>query len=112
MSYASNLLNALLNIKVCNNEKQIVEAIEDCFNGKDLCGKDACEYVKTETEDIMGRINVKEFKNYYFYAEKETERKDFIKNKDCNADSVGMLVDRTVSGLNNNENYIVTLKIC
>ena len=111
ISYASNLLNALLNVKICDNTKQISEAIVDCFNTKDVCGKDACEYVSTEIRDIMERLGVKEFKNYYIYAQIGSQRQDFNKNKDCNADSAGRQVDRDVIG-QNNEDYKINLKIC
>ncbi len=102
--YADHLLNAILNVKIC--DKQVSEIIVDCFNKLDICKKDSCEYVKTQTEDIMTKLNVKEFRNYYFYAEKDGEREKF--SSECDP---GTVVDRTIVGTND-EDYKVVLKLC
>lgn len=106
IGYASNLLSSVLNVQVCNNTKQISEAIVACFNDQQICDMDACDYVKSETKVIMDRIDIKEFENYYFYAERGSEKKEF--SKEC---KFGTQVDSKIVGPSN-ENYQVNLKLC
>lgn len=52
ITQAYNMMNALSNIKVCNNVS-IAEGFYICNHGGELCGEDACNYLDTQIDSIV-----------------------------------------------------------
>lgn len=105
-SYASNLLSAVLNVKICNETKQVKEAIVSCFNEEELCDKDACNLVSEEVNKIISEITVKDFRKYTFKAKRDGEGKKF--KEEC---KTGTNIMTKITG-NSDENYEINLQIC
>jgi len=50
---AYNLMNAVLNVKVCDGNVSVRDAIKACKEGEDLCGDNACIYIGDEIKTIV-----------------------------------------------------------
>ncbi len=66
---AYNLMNAVLNVKVCEGNVSVRDAIKACKEGGDLCGEDTpCTYIKEEIEKIVSMSMPKNYVDYEFIA--------------------------------------------
>ncbi len=54
-----NLINALLNIQICNGTS-IRQATHACNTGQTMCNQDACTYTSTEIGQIIEKATYKE----------------------------------------------------
>lgn len=67
---AYNLMNSILNIKLCNNNVTVRDAIKACKFGNMLCGQDACSYLENELKSIISVSTPKDYLDYEFKAGK------------------------------------------
>ncbi|HLC85838.1 MAG TPA: hypothetical protein VJG30_00935 [Candidatus Nanoarchaeia archaeon] len=105
-SYAINLLNSLLNVKVCEETIMIGEAMVECFNEGKICEKEACEYLKPQIEEIIAAVGLKDFKKYSLWIEKGDNVKYIT--EDC---TTGVKADELLK-TDDNEDYTVNFRIC
>ncbi len=107
VAYINNLLNAMLNVKVCDETWQFSDEIVACFNGEDLCGENSCEFLKSEIDKVMAAVGLKGLRTYYLWIESENEKK-VILGEECKS---GSKADIKISGRNDRV-YEVNLKLC
>ena len=86
---AYNLMNAVLNVKVCDNNVSVRDAIKACKEGGYLCGEDsACIYIGEEIKTIVSMSMPKDYADYEFIAGKPVSsgcEQPFldVKSKEC-----------------------------
>ena len=87
---AYNLMNAVLNVKVCWGNVSVRDAIKACKEGGNLCGEDedACIYIGDEIKTIVSMSMPKDYADYQFIAGKPVSsgcEQPFldVKTKEC-----------------------------
>lgn len=105
-SYAINLLNSLLNVKVCEETTMLGEAMVECLNEGKVCEEDACEYLKPQIEEIISAVGLKDYKKYSLWIEKNDNVKYLA--EDC---KTGVKADELLKTEDNDE-YTVNFRIC
>ena len=86
---AYNLMNAVLNVKVCWGNVSVRDAIKACKEGRYLlCGEDACIYIGDEIKTIVSMSMPKDYADYQFIAGKPVSsgcEQPFldVKTKEC-----------------------------
>src|SRR3989344_8634101 len=85
---AYNLMNAVLNVKVCDGNVSVRDAIKACKEGEDLCGDNACIYIGDEIKTIVSMSMPKDYADYQFIAGKPVSsgcEQPFldVKSKEC-----------------------------
>ena len=83
-----NLMNAVLNVKVCDGNVSVRDAIKACKEGGDLCGDNACIYIGDEIKTIVSMSMPKDYADYEFIAGKPVSsgcEQPFldVKSKEC-----------------------------
>jgi len=82
-SYVINTLTALTNIQICeSNPIKFKDVVSACLNQQNICETEACNYLKTQTEIIMGSIGISNKYKYSLFIEKENNRIDIKKQCD------------------------------
>src|SRR3989344_6633814 len=105
-SYTINWLNSILNVNVCNNTISYKSSLIECYNDGNVCGESACDYLKSESNNIINSIGLKEYKNYTFWIQSGEDIK-FIENE-C---KIGVKADEVILSDNGDE-YTVNFRIC
>ena len=107
-AYSIGLLNALLNVKVCEEAQiRVGDGLVKCYEGgQEICSQEACEYLKGQMKDIIGSVGLKNYKSYSFWIEKSGEPKNLF--EDC---KTGVKTDEVIIA-DNNEEYTVNFRIC
>ena len=67
---ATNLINALMNIRLCDNKFTMKESLILCGNKELLCDEDACNYIKDQLKLIDDNIDYK----HSFYVKKDQDK--------------------------------------
>ena len=106
VNYASNLLNSMLNVKICDRKTGLDEGMITCFNGGKICEQEACDYLKSEIQAIIDSVGLEKYKDYSVWVESKG-RNEFISNN-CRT---GVKVDSKVVG-ENKIAYQVNLQLC
>jgi len=116
IAYVNNLMGAVLNIEICENERgvsNIEGAVISCFDGQaygesgELCnGLGACDYSKAEIRSIIGELELKKIRKFSVSVEKSNSVVDII--KDCETGIVG----RTRVITPEREAYTVKFTVC
>ena len=108
---AYNLMNAVLNVKVCWGNVSVRDAIKACKEGEDLCGDNACIYIGDEIKTIVSMSMPKDYADYQFIAGKPVSsgcEQPFldVKSKEC---KYGVTSPRYI---NVEAEYCTLLKLC
>jgi len=102
-SYSNNLLNALYNMKYC--EVSFSDVLDLCYSDKILCDKNACDYIKEETNNIIKSVGLEKQRNYSLWLE-QGDNKEIFKSQ-C---SSGIKTDIQVAS--EDKIYTVNLQLC
>ena len=106
-AYIINTLNAVLNVKICNNEIQLQDAVSKCFEkSENICGEEACGYIKKQIEPIMTSVLINTNYKYSFYFENDEDT--FNINKEC---EYGSKADITIVGIDGGY-YMANMQLC
>ena len=108
---AYNLMNSILNVKVCGNNVSIRNAIGVCKNNGDLCGENACNYIEKELEGIIKVSMPKDYSEYGFIAGKPLQNsceEAFLEVKEGGC-KYGVASPRYI---NVEYDYCIVLKLC
>lgn len=115
-TYVNNLMGAVLNMGICENERGIDSlegAVVTCFDegdysgGESLCnGMGSCDYSKTEIKRIMSELELKKYRKLSVSVEKNNNVVDII--GDCEIGIVGRT--RVITPMR--EAYTVKFTIC
>lgn len=100
---SNNLISGLLNIKVCDGNYKISEAVLACSVNEPVCDQNACEFLK---EEIISIFSVLEVENYSFYVLEGEEV--FLSIGDC---EYGVVTGSYALG-GQFRDFIVQLKLC
>ncbi len=108
VAYLTNLMGAVLNIKVCDQAPvKVEEALIKCYENEPFCdASEPCIYVKSEIEEIIGSVGLKNYKNYSVWIEKGSDKVDIIPR--C---ETGILSHTTLVTANN-EHYTAYFRVC
>ncbi len=116
IAYVNNLMGAVLNMEICENDRginNIEGAVISCFDGQSyggtglLCdGLGACDYSKAEIKRIIGELELKKVRKFSVSVEKNNNVVDII--KDCETGIVG----RTRVITQEREAYTVKFTVC
>lgn len=111
--YATNLMGALLNIEVCEQEYKLDEVLVRCFEDSQgystgvFCNDlGSCDYAKEEIEKIMADLELKSYQKYSISIKEGSE--SFVLKEDC---ETGILAS-TVVITPEQEHYTVDFRIC
>ena len=99
---ANNLVNAIVKIKICEN-KSVGEAIVLCDTNKQICGENACDFVKNEIERIIQSFSNE---NYFFFVKRGENEVFSFGNCDYGVSSVPYRLDV------DSTSYDVVLRLC
>jgi len=99
---ANNLVNALIKIRICEN-KSVGQAIALCDVNEQLCGENACDFVKKEVEGIISSVTDK---NYLFFVNKGENELFNVGNCSYGISSVPYRLDV------DSTSYDVVLRLC
>lgn len=106
-AYVTNLMGAILNIKVCESAPiKIEQGIITCFNNEQLCGEEACSYLKEQIGEVIADIDLKSYKNYSIWITKGEENRTII--NEC---KTGILAQTTIVAANR-EHYTTYFRLC
>ena len=106
-AYLTNLMGFVLNLKVCeSNPIKIEEGIAQCFNGAQICGQEACDYLKVQIKDIIKQAGIKKYKNYSIWVIKGNENRTII--AEC---KTGILTHTTIV-TPDKEHYTAYFRVC
>jgi|SRR3989338_217466 len=106
LSYASNLLNSILNVKVCDDKTGVDEGLIMCFKGQNLCSQQACPYLKNEIKTIMASVGLKDEKHYSIWIENKGKTEYLFNN--C---KTGLVVDTKKTDTDRSA-YKINLQLC
>ena len=106
-AYLTNLMGAVFNVKICSSDPiKVEEGIINCFNGMQICGEEACRYLKDQIKEIIGDINLKKYKNYSIWVTKGSENRTIM--TEC---KTGLLTYTTVV-TPDKEHYTAYFRVC
>ncbi len=106
-AYLVNTLNSILNVKVCSNTISIQDGLTKCFEeGQNLCGGEACDYLKDQIKDIITSVGLNDKYKYSFYIEMNNEA--IYINQQCEYGSKADIKVANAEG----ETYTANLQIC
>ena len=106
-AYVINLMNGIFNLKLCEKDKiKVDEAIIKCFNEGQVCGEEACNYVKTELKTIIAEICIKKYKNYSIWITKGDNNRTIM--NEC---KTGILAHTTIVA-SDKEHYTAYFRSC
>ena len=74
---ANNLVNAIKSVSICNNN--MADAIIACCTKKEFCGKDACQLINEEINDILE----KSLEEIVYFEAKQQNNLCLSINNDC-----------------------------
>lgn len=78
-AYLTNLMGSIFNVKVCETAPvKIEEGIVTCFNGGEICGLEACGYLKDQIKAITASVGLKKYKNYSIWITKDNNNKTIM----------------------------------
>lgn len=107
-AYVTNLMGAVFNIKICESAPvKIEEGIVKCFNGNEqICGVEACSYVKNQINTIVSNIGFKSYKNYSVWITKGGQNQTI--SSSC---KTGILTHTTIV-TPDNDHYTAYFRVC
>ena len=79
-----------------------------CLENENFCSEtQACEYVENQIKEITASIDLKNYKKYHIWVEKDNIKKD-ITEKEC---ETGILTHTTIV-TGDNEHYTAYFRVC
>ncbi len=106
-AYLTNLMSSIFNLKICESAPvKIEEGIINCFNNEQICGEEACTYVKSQIKDIIGKVGVKKYKNYSIWVTKYSNNKTIM--DEC---KTGIQTHTTII-TPDNDYYTANFRVC
>ena len=106
-AYINNLMGAIFNIKVCEaNPVKVEEGIVNCFNEGQICGEEACRYIKKQIKAIVQDAGVKEYKKYSIWVTKGSNNRVIL--DEC---KTGILTHTTIV-TPDKDHYTAYLRVC
>lgn len=106
-AYLTNLMGSIFNVKICEtNPVKIEEGIVSCFNDEQICGEEACGYLKGQIKDIIGVVGVKKYKNYSIWVTKDSNNKTIL--NEC---KTGILTYTTIV-TPDKDHYTAFFRVC
>ena len=105
-SYTINWLNAISNVNICNNTISYKDSLIECYNDGIVCGENACGYIKSESDNIIHSIGLKDYKNYSFWIQKGDDVKYLTYECKTGVKADEILLDT------NGEEYTINFRLC
>jgi|SRR3989344_6317785 len=106
-AYVVNTLTAIRNVNVCESSPvKMQQAINACINEENICGTEACEFIKSKMEEIMVSIGISKQYKYSLYLEKKSKIVDI--KKQC---EYGTKADIKTGDISSGY-YTINLQIC
>ncbi|MBI2148627.1 hypothetical protein HYU23_03020 [Candidatus Woesearchaeota archaeon] len=107
LAYLTNLMSSIFNVKVCESSPiKFDEGIGVCFQDGQICGENACDYLKGQTKDILGKLNLKKYKNYSIWVTRGNENKTIL--AEC---KTGILTHTTIV-MPDKSHYTAYFRVC
>lgn len=106
--YAQSILDTIANID--NGCSNLLNVIEDCFVGRDICGQESCELAKDSIKPILDKTLKESEKNYIFYVKKENDKKIQLNYGSC--EGLEKLSPAYIFIPSDSSDIVMTLELC